>query len=298
MIDLIWSDGRLLVSFVKQIIISTVLFCAVAPPASPDASAQAQPYRILITNDDGYDGPGIIALYEALSALPGTETLIVAPDRNYSGAGHWVMLRAPFSVSEFKRNGKRIGYHVNVPPASCVTIGVRSLMTPKPDLVVSGINPGSNAGLVTLSSGTVAGAREAAMSGIPAIAVSLDRPGTQGMALDYTRAAQIARSVVEMVRKHGLPAGIFLNVNIPSQDREIKGVRLTRQSDRDLGFFYLKQPGPPGQDLYRQTRKRELEKAEEGTDEWALVNGYVSITPYTINQTATVTVPGLDTLVK
>ena len=137
--------------------------------------AQA-PYRILLTNDDGYDAPGIMALYEELSSLPNTEVLIVAPNKNYSGAGHWVTLGDPFFVEDIKEKDQIIGYHVSVPPASCVAIGIRALMNPKPDLVISGVNRGANAGLVTLSSGTVAGAREGAMNGLPAIAVSLDRP--------------------------------------------------------------------------------------------------------------------------
>jgi 5'-nucleotidase len=188
-----------------------------------------------------------------------------------------------------------IGYSVNAPPASCVIIGVRTLMNPKPDLVVSGINPGSNAGLVTLSSGTVAAAREGAMSGIPAIAFSLDRPRSR-LPFDYPRAAQYARRVVDMVRTRGLPAGVFLNVNLPAQDADPKGFLVTRQSRRDLGFTFLKQTNPLGRDLYWQTRNREVQTAEEGTDEWALINGYISVTPFTIDQTAPVDIPGLNTL--
>jgi 5'-nucleotidase len=261
---------------------------------TPDALAQT-PYRILLTNDDGYDAPGIMTLYRELTAMPDTEVTIVAPDRNYSGAGHWVNLREPFFVDRIRQDGREIGYYVNVPPASCVTIGVRTLMQPEPDLVISGINQGSNAGLVTLSSGTVAGAREGAMSGVPAIAVSLDRPRSPA-SLDYARAALYTRRIVEMVRKNGLPSGVFLNVNIPAQDIGIKGICSTRQSNRDLGFTFIRQTSPTGREFYWQSRTRELDKADEGTDEWALINGYVSITPYTIDQTITADIPGLNTL--
>jgi 5'-nucleotidase len=257
--------------------------------------AQA-PYRILLTNDDGYDSPGIMALYDELSAMPNTEILIVAPNVNYSGAGHWVNIREPFFVVDIKREDQLIGHHVNVPPASCVAIGVRSLMSPKPDLVISGVNRGANAGLVTLSSGTVAGAREGAMNGIQAIAVSLDRPRSR-QPLDFAQAVQYARKIVEAVRKDPLPFGVFLNVNIPAQDREIQGIRATRQSNRDLEFEYIPQTSPFGRKLYWQTRKRVLESAEEGTDEWAMVNGFVSITPFQINQTTDVEVKGLKALV-
>ncbi len=255
-----------------------------------------EPYRILLTNDDGYDAPGIMTLYQELSSMANTEVLIVAPNENYSGAGHWVMLRDPFFVVDIKQKDKIIGHHVNVPPASCVAIGVRSLMNPKPDLVISGVNRGANAGLVTLSSGTVAGAREGAMNGIPSMAVSLDRSRSR-QPLDYTRAAQYTRKIVEAVRKDRLPFGVFLNVNIPAQDREIKGIRTTRQSNRDLEFEYVEQTSPFGRKFYWQTRKRVLESAEEGTDEWAMVNGYVSITPFQINQTADVELKGLRGLV-
>lgn len=253
------------------------------------------PYRILITNDDGADAPGIMALYRELVTLPNTEVMIVAPDRNYSGAGHWVNLRDPFLIEEVKLEDKIIGYKVNVPPASCVTIGARALMTPKPDLVVSGVNPGTNAGLVTPSSGTVAAAREAAMTGIPAIALSLDRPRSRG-AFDYTRAVRYARQVVELVRSQGLPSGVFLNVNLPAQDIEPKGFLVTRQNLRDLGYVFVKQTNPLGRDLYWQTRDREPTAPEEGTDEWAVQQGYISVTPFTIDQTAPVSLPALNAL--
>lgn len=255
------------------------------------------PYRIMLTNDDGYDAPGIMALYNELSSMPNTEVMIVAPDVNYSGAGHWVNLREPFFVVDIRQDDRIVGHHVNVPPASCVAIGVRSLMKPKPDLVISGINRGANAGLVTLSSGTVAGAREGAMNGIPAIAVSLDRPRSR-QALEYTRAAQYARKIVEAVRKDPLPFGVFLNVNIPSQDKEVMGIRTTRQSNRDLEFEYIEQTSPFGRKFYWQTRKRVLESAEEGTDEWAMTNGYVSVTPFQINQTADMDLEALKALNK
>lgn len=271
-----------------------LLIIAVALMTVGSALAQS-PYRILITNDDGADAPGIMALYTELVTLPNTEVMIVAPDRNYSGAGHWVNLRDPFLIEEVKLENKVIGYKVNVPPASCVTIGARTLMTPKPDLVVSGINPGTNAGLVTPSSGTVAAAREAAMTGIPAIALSLDRPRSRGT-FDYTRAAQYTRQLVELVRSQGLPTGVFLNANFPAQDVVPKGFLVTRQSLRDLGYVFVKQTSPLGRDLYWQTREREPLAPEEGTDEWAVQQGYISVTPFRIDQTTPVPIPGLNAL--
>ncbi|MBI4553411.1 MAG: 5'/3'-nucleotidase SurE [Candidatus Latescibacteria bacterium] len=273
------------------------LLCIVA--LCPEvARAQSSPYRILLTNDDGVSAPGLLALYGELSALPDVEVMIVAPDRDYSGTGHRVALRDTFFVSEYQRDGKLLGYSVTVPPASCVTIGVRALMGRKPDLVISGINPGTNAGLVTLSSGTVAAAREAAMNGVPAIAVSLDRPWTPSPQLDYTRAAGFVRTLVESIRQSGLPAGVFLNVNLPAADRDINGVRITRQSNRDLEFMYERRTTSSGRVYYAQSRVRTLEKAADGTDEWAVVNGFISITPYTIDQTATVPVPALEKMIR
>ncbi len=268
--------------------------CLVAIPM--DGLGQDQPYRIMIANDDGFDSHGVTMLYDELMAMTNTEVMIVAPDKNYSGAGHWVMLRDPFTVTPIRRDGNVIGYNVNVPPASCVTIGIQELMDPKPDLVISGINRGANAGLVTPSSGTVAGAREGAMNGIPSIAVSLNRPSRRGVALDFKRAAEYTRKVVEMIRGTSMPHGVFLNINIPSQDVDIKGIRITRQSLRDLGFRYVNQTSPFGRELYWQTRSRDLSVAEEGTDEWAMINGYVSITPFTIDQTVRVEVPALNQL--
>jgi 5'-nucleotidase len=275
-----------------------ILFLLLLATTVGDSWAQSRPYRIMIANDDGFDSPGVTALYDELASLPETEVMVVAPDKNYSGAGHWVMLRDPFTVIPIRRNGEVIGYNVNVPPASCVTIGIQALMDPKPDLVISGINRGSNAGLVTPSSGTVAGAREGAMNGITSIAVSLDRPKTRGVALDFQRAAVETRKIVETIRNAPLPKGVFLNVNLPGQDVDIKGTRITKQSLRDLGFRYVKQTSPFGRDLYWQTRSRDLTVAIEGTDEWALINGYISITPFTIDQTKEIDLPSLDNLVE
>ena len=135
------------------------------------------------------------------------------------------------------------------------------------------------------------------MNGITSIAVSMDRPKTRGVALDFLKAAVETRQIVEAIRESPLPAGVFLNVNIPGQDVEIQGTRITRQSLRDLGFRYIRQTSPFGRELYWQTRSRDLTVAEEGTDEWALVNGFISITPFSIDQTSEIDPPTVERLI-
>jgi 5'-nucleotidase len=232
-------------------------------------SGQA-PYRILITNDDGIRAPGLAALVEALAPLG--EITIVAPSANHSGTGHAIVLSDPIYIERTQVAGRE-ATGLSATPATCVRVALSKLLDAKPDLVVSGVNRGSNFGLNAYISGTVAAAREAAMQGVPAIASSLDISGHP----NYGAAAAATAQVVEIVKKGGLPPGVFLNVNVPAGDA-LKGLRLARQS-RQMGTErFEEQKTPYGRRMFWSFFEQPT-TAEPGTDVQAALDGYVAVTP-------------------
>jgi 5'-nucleotidase len=248
--------------------------------------------KILISNDDGVDAPGIEALCNALSAV--ADVTVAGPSQNRSGVGHGMDFNKPILVRSYEKNGIP-WYSVDALPGTCVRLGLRALVREKPDLVVSGINRGENTGTVVYYSGTVACAREAAIQGIPAIAVSLEN----GPEMDYRAAASF---VVELVRevsaKRLLKPGEFLNVNYPAMPKDrIKGILLTRQDLRPELEIYEKRSGPSGQ-LYYWPFFTESGPGDPKADIWALRNGFISITPMGRDETDERIFPGLKILKK
>lgn len=238
-------------------------------PAWAPVSGQA-PYRILITNDDGIRAPGLAALVEALAPLG--EITIVAPSANHSGTGHAITLSDPIYIERTEVAGRE-ATGLSATPATCVRVALSKLFDAKPDLVVSGVNRGSNFGLNAYISGTVAAAREAAMQGVPAIASSLDIAGHP----NYGPAAAATAQVVEIVKAGGLPPGVFLNVNVPA-GAAVKGLRLARQS-RQMGTErFEEQKTPYGRRMFWSFFEQPT-TAEPGTDVQAALDGYVAVTP-------------------
>jgi len=264
--------------FRRSLILYVVAACACAPvvatppqPASPAAAAQ-RPYRILVTNDDGVRAPGILAVAQALQSLG--EVTIAAPAENQSGKAHSIVTSDPIFVDQVMLAGGLRAFSIVATPASCVKVGVRALMTERPDLVVSGINRGYNLGLVTYVSGTVGAAREAALMGIPAIASSLSVEET-----NYATAAEIVRRIAELVHQRGLDAGVLLNINVPpGTSTAIKGVRVTRQSAQTGEERFEEQRSPTGRRMFWSIWKEPTGDAE-GTDVWATEHGYAAVTP-------------------
>ena len=243
-----------------------------APSASAPTTAPQRPYRILVTNDDGVRAPGILAVAQALQPLG--EITIAAPSENQSGKGHSIVTSDPIFVDQVTLTGGLHGYSIIATPATCVKVGVRALMSSRPDLVVSGINRGYNLGMVTYVSGTVGAAREAALMGIPAIASSLSAEET-----NYEAAAGIVRQVADMVRQRGLDPGVLLNVNVPpGLQASIKGMRLTRQSAQSGEERFEEQRSPTGRRMFWSIWKDPTGDVE-GTDVWATDHGFVAITP-------------------
>jgi 5'/3'-nucleotidase len=251
---------------------AAVLAAVAALNGAPSAQPASQPYRILISNDDGVRAPGILAVALALQKVG--EVTIAAPSDNQSGKGHSITIGEPMYVDRVTLQPGLEAYSITATPASCVKIGVGALMTTKPDLVVSGINHGYNLGRVTYVSGTAGAAREAALMGIPAVAASVASEQT-----DYAPAAEIVRQVVEMLRKNGIDAGVFLNVNVPpGAAGAIKGIQLTRQSLMTGTERFEEQKTPTGRRFFWSIWNEPTGDVE-GTDVWAIDHGFAAVTP-------------------
>ena len=254
----------------RQILCLLFLFSGLAFPQ--------ERLRILLSNDDGYQHPGIRALAGKLAPL--AEVVVSAPAVNQSGVGHTTTFKEPIPVESWTDGSVR-WHAVSAAPATCVRLALETLMEKRPDVVIAGVNSGENVGVVTFSSGTLACARDAAFRGVPAIAVNMER----GKFMDYDGAADFVVKMLKDLREKGLPAGTFLNVNYPAlpSDR-IKGVLITRQDRRAPDERYEKIISPQGKVSYRSHWKP-LRDGRRDTDTWALSHGYISVTPLQIEQT-------------
>ena len=247
--------------------------------AEPAATAKDAPYRILVTNDDGIDSPGLAALVEALAALG--EVTVVAPSENQSGIGHALNLRDPIFIRRRDVAG-RPATVLTATPATCVRIAIAHIFADShpPDLVVSGVNRGLNFGRNAYISGTVAAAREAALQGIPAIAVSLAREAHP----DYAVAAAAAAEVGAVVKTNGLPEAVFLNVNVPAS--ATKGLKLARQSRLSGTESYEPHSNPYGRPYLWSKFEQPTAEAEPGSDVAAVRDGYIAVTPLHAHESA------------
>jgi len=258
-------------------VVLALLLTAACGGTAPEPSSR--PLKILVSNDDGIDAPGILALADAL--LPLGAVTVAAPRHPRSGASHGVTTDRPIAVLESERRGVT-WFSIDALPATVVRLALEMLLPERPDLVVSGINWGENLGTVTFYSATVGAAREAALLGLPAIAVNL--AGGKGM--DYTAAAGILADIVRALGRNAIAKGTFLNVNIPNlPQKSIRGVRITRQDMRAPVDSFEKTVTPEGATEYKPSWKH-LEPAGEDTDIWALRNGYVSVSVFGIDQSA------------
>ncbi|MFQ2348549.1 MULTISPECIES: 5'/3'-nucleotidase SurE [Aeromonas] len=239
--------------------------------------------RILVSNDDGVHAEGIRALSEALAACG--EVIVVAPDRNRSGASHSLTLEVPLRVTRIAETG----YHaVKGTPTDCVHLAVNELVRPEPDMVVAGINHGANLGDDVIYSGTVAAATEGRHLGFPSLAISLVGK------THFATAAHYAALMVKGMMVHPLPADQILNVNVPDLPLDqIKGIRVTRLGNRHRAESVICTEDPRGQPIYWIGPPGSQQDAGEGTDFAAIEQGYVSITPLTIDMTAYSSLAGL-----
>ena len=229
---------------------------------------------ILVCNDDGIDAPGIYALVHELRKI-GTVT-VVAPDKQQSAVGHAITMSYPLRVKEFKKDGKFFGYAVQGTPADCVKLAVRAILKRKPDLVVSGINHGSNTAISIIYSGTVSAATEGTILGIPSIAMSVTTYGK----VDFRFAARFAKKLALIVSKKGLPDRTLLNVNVPPLNEEdIEGVLVTRQGRSLWNDTFDTRRDPGNKEYFWLTGGLDEADTELEFDQAAVRNNYISISP-------------------
>ena len=240
--------------------------------------------HILVTNDDGVQAPGLLALVQEMCKLG--KVTVFAPDKNWTASGHAKTMERPLRVRETTLADGYPALASDGAPSDCVALPLLGLVEEKIDLVASGINPSANIGHDVTYSGTVTAAMEAAIAGVPGIAVSLDSPN-HSSSLDYKTAAIIARRVAEQVINGGLPKDVLLNVNVPYlKEAEIKGYAITRQGLRVYRDALDERIDPRGKPYYWIGGEAPTGVDEPGTDFGALRAGYVSITPLQLDLTA------------
>ncbi len=241
--------------------------------------------HILVTNDDGIGAPGLLALAEALDGLG--ELTVLAPDRNWSASGHVKTMHRPLRVWDTRLQNGLPAHTTDGAPSDCVALAVLGLLPSPIDFVVSGINPHANIGHDITYSGTVTAAMEAAIAGLPGVAVSVDSPEGFTDPLDYVPAAQVARILVAETVKRGLPKGVLLNLNVPYLPlEEMRGVQVTRLGLRIYRDALVRRADPRQRPYYWIGGEAPTGVLEEGTDFWALRNGCVSVTPLQLDLTA------------
>lgn len=240
--------------------------------------------HILVTNDDGVQAPGLLALAQAIRPLG--KVTVFAPDRNWSVSGHVKTMDRPLRVRETVLADGSHAYMCDGAPSDCVALPLLGFLKEKIDLLVSGINPTANIGHDVTYSGTVTAAMEAVINGIPGVAVSLDSPAEFKGALDYSAAAWVGRHVVEQVIADSLPNDVVLNVNVPYRKQaELSGFMVTRQGLRVYRDALDARLDPRGRPYYWIGGEAPTGVVEEGTDVGALAGGYVSVTPLQLDLT-------------
>ncbi|MBI2861388.1 MAG: 5'/3'-nucleotidase SurE [Chloroflexi bacterium] len=237
---------------------------------------------ILLTNDDGIDSEGLFRAKQALETV--AQVAIIAPHRNWSLSGHARTIDRPLRTTRVTLADGSSALSTNGTPADAVSLGVLGLLERRPDLVVSGINKGPNLGYDILYSGTVAAAMEAAVVGIPAIAVSL----ADYVRWEFSLAADFIARLVATISQHSLPNGLLLNVNIPHVPREeIAGVEITRLGKRVYRDQVLQREDPLGRTYYWIGGEAPSGIMEEGTDYHAVMMNKISLTPLNLDCTDT-----------
>jgi 5'-nucleotidase len=240
--------------------------------------------RILLSNDDGYQAPGLMALRAALSGI--AEVVVVAPDRDRSGASNSLTLDRPLRVAEVEPGL----FRVEGTPTDCVHLAITGLLSVEPDMVVSGINAGANMGDDVIYSGTVAAATEGRFLGLPAIAISL----ASHQPRHYATAAQVARELVLRLSRQPLSSESILNVNVPGRPyAELAGWQATRLGHRHKAEPVVRATDPRGRQIYWVGPAGPEQDAGPGTDFHAVRAGFVSVTPIQVDLTRHASLPAV-----
>lgn len=248
---------------------------------------------ILVSNDDSITAPGIRNLIDVMNTLG--NVVVVAPDGPQSGMGHAITINSTLRADKVTiDDGPQTEYSVSGTPVDCVKLAVNVLLERKPDMIVSGINHGSNSSINVIYSGTMSAAAEGALENIPSIGFSL---------LDYSWDANFEdakpyiRQIASEVLKNGLPDNTCLNVNIPRASKEpYQGVKVCRQARANWEEEFDVRKDPRGRNYYWLTGKFVNYDSGEDTDEWALANNYISMVPVKMDLTAHDIIPTLNTM--
>lgn len=232
--------------------------------------------RILLSNDDGYFAPGLNILADYVAKM--ADVVIVAPERNRSGASNSLTLDRPLTVRK-AHNGY---FYVNGTPTDCVHLAVTGLLDALPDMVISGINDGANMGDDTIYSGTVAAAMEGYLLGIPSFAVSMSQHGAK----HYETAARVVVELIKRFENDRFPPPLLLNINVPDVPYEdLRGVAVTRLGKRHKAESVIKSTTPRGETVYWVGAAGGAQDAGAGTDFYAVEHNQVSLTPLQIDLT-------------
>ncbi len=238
---------------------------------------------ILIINDDGITAPGIRNLIDVMNSLG--DVVVVAPDGPQSGMGHAITLNSTLRADSINIDGgPQREFSVSGTPVDCVKLAVNVILDRKPDMIVSGINHGSNSSINIIYSGTMSAAVEGALEGIPSIGFSLCDFSWEA---DFTEAKKYIKTIAKEVLAKGLPDGTCLNVNIPKKSAEpYKGIKVCRQARANWEEEFDARKDPRGRNYYWLTGKFVNYDHGHDTDEWALENNFISVVPITIDLTA------------
>lgn len=247
---------------------------------------------ILVTNDDGITAPGIRNLVEAMKQFG--RVVVVAPDSPQSAMGHAITISKPLRLDKVEVFEGVESWQCSGTPVDCVKLAVNQILHKKPDLLVSGINHGSNSSINVIYSGTMSAAMEGAIEGIPSIGFSLLNFSLQA---DFKPAQAVVAKIVKNILQIGLPEATLLNVNIPKLPlSKIKGIRVCRQANAKWKEEFDERKDPNGRNYFWLTGKFINFDSGDDTDEWALHNGYVSIVPVQFDFTAHHAIPHLNTV--
>ena len=237
--------------------------------------------NILITNDDGIHADGLMALKKELEKK--ANVFVVAPDRPRSACGHSITLHKPLRAQKVKLSDGSYGFACSGTPSDCVSLAVLTLLEEKMDVVISGINHGPNLGWDLTYSGTVSAAMEAAIAGLPSIAVSV---ATYKPEVDYSIAAIVASKYAELMAVNRLSDSTLININVPAVGAsEMKSIQVTRQGKRRYIGNIEKRSDPSGRDYYWLGGDLPLDQLTEGTDVFAIANNHISVTPIHLDLT-------------
>jgi len=246
--------------------------------------------HILLTNDDGVTAPGLLALKKSLNALG--KVTVVAPSQNYSAGGHRKTMHKPLRIEETRLADGSPAWASSGAPSDCVALALLGFVKEKIDVVVSGINPNANLGQDVTYSGTVTAAIEAAIAGVLGIAVSTENVRAPE---EYEPVARVAADIVEKIYQYGLPATTLININVPKNHNGLyiarQGIRVyrdelvERRDPRNKPYYWIGGEPPTGVD-------------DEGSDYWAMKQGYVSVTPLQLDMTAYNLIDSLDEWLK